>query len=172
MTGIRPVRVRYQVQTTLMAKGIEIVKDDLKDGRIEALLKLHLEEMHKYSPSESIHALDSEALKDRSMTFWSARIKDTLVGCGALKAIDAQSGEVKSMKTDKDHLRKGIAKQLLLTIIAEAKQRNYTRLYLETGTNPAFKPAISLYKKHGFIECEPFADYASDPYSCFFTKVL
>lgn len=149
---------------------IKINIDDLTDGAITELLNAHLQDMHKYSPAESIHALDTDKLKDPSMTFWAARENGTLVGCGALKALDATSGEIKSMKTAQGHTRKGIAKQLLAAIIREAQTRGYARVSLETGSHSAFQPAIALYEKYGFEECGPFADYELDPYSRFYTK--
>lgn len=151
---------------------MEIKIDDLSDGRVIHLLNQHLKEMHKYSPVESIHALDEEKLRDLSVTFWSAYIDDELAGCGALKELSPSTGEIKSMKTSANHLRKGVAAEILAAIIKEAQRRNYQSLSLETGTNVAFNPAVELYKKHGFIECEPFADYQPDPYSQFFTKKL
>lgn len=152
--------------------NIKITKDDLSDGAIAELLNAHLQEMHKYSPPESIHAIDPEKLKDPSITFWAARIDNKLVGCGALKELSEDSGEIKSMKTDLAHLRKGIAAQLLNEIIAEAKHRSYKAIYLETGSNAAFTPAVELYKKYGFVECGPFGDYKLDPFSQFYTKAL
>lgn len=154
---------------------ISIEKDNLSDGSVIALLQEHHQEMHLYSPPESIHALDIEKMHDPSITFWSARLTSTdkaLVGCGALKALSDTQGEIKSMRTAKAYLRKGIAEQILLRTLEEAKQRKYTQLYLETGTHEAFLPAIGLYKKHGFEESGPFADYVLDPYSVFLKKEL
>jgi len=151
---------------------IEIKTDDLSDGAIAKLLNEHLQEMHKYSPPESIHAIDTEKLKDPSVTFWAGRIGGELAGCGDLKELPSGTGEVKSMKTDRAHLRKGIAAKLLVEIIAEAKRRTYTEICLETGSNASFNPATAMYEKYGFVECGPFADYKPDPYSRFFTKTL
>ena len=151
---------------------MEIKIDGLSDGRVIHLLNQHLKEMHNYSPVESIHALDEDKLRDPSMTFWSALIDHELAGCGALKELSPTTGEIKSMKTCREHLRKGVAAEILTTIIQEAQRRNYERLSLETGTHEAFTPAVRLYKKHGFRECGPFADYKSDPYSRFFTLEL
>ncbi|MEZ5450423.1 MAG: GNAT family N-acetyltransferase [Thiolinea sp.] len=69
-------------------------------------------------------------------------------------------------------LRKGVASQILEAILAEAKQRSYLDLSLETGSNEAFKPAIKMYEKYGFTECGPFGDYKPDPYSKFYTIAL
>nr|WP_246172740.1 GNAT family N-acetyltransferase [Marinicella rhabdoformis] len=136
------------------------------------LLNEHLKEMLKYSPSESIHALDPETLNDRSITFWSARVNGEIAGCIALKEIDDNFGEIKSMKTSRLFLRKGVAESLLQLVLKEAKMRAYSTIGLETGSNEAFAPAVALYKKHGFEECGPFGNYELDVFSKFFRKGL
>lgn len=150
----------------------EIAKDDLSDGAIVELLDSHLQEMQKYSPAESIHALDSQKLKDPSITFWAARVDGVLAGCGALKALTPSTGEIKSMKTNAAYLRNGIARGILEQIILEAKERSYSDLFLETGSNDAFTPAIEMYKQSGFVECGPFGDYQLDPFSVFYAKTM
>jgi putative acetyltransferase len=152
--------------------NLEITEDDLSDGKIAELLSSHLREMHKYSPPESIHALDMTKLGEETITFWSAREGEKLAGCGALKEISSSMGEIKSMKTDDGYLRKGVAARLLETILHEAKKRSYIEVSLETGSNDSFSPAISLYQRYGFEECPPFASYEPDAYSRFFCKKL
>ena len=95
-----------------------------------------------------------------------------LLGCGALKELDAQHAEIKSMRTASLHLRKGVAKYLLKYILEEAERRGYSRLSLETGSMEAFAPARQLYAGFGFTYCAPFADYVEDPYSVFMTREL
>lgn len=128
--------------------------------------------MALHSPPESIHALNLEGLKKPEITFWSAWEQDELLGCGALKELDRQHGEIKSMRTASAHLRKGVARQVLAHIIEEAKRRGYTRVSLETGSMEAFEPARRLYAGFGFQYCGPFADYTEDPNSVFMTKEL
>ena len=151
---------------------VTIEVDNLKDGKVIALLEEHHREMHLYSPPESIHALDKSKFNDASLTFWSAWEGENLVACGALKEQSKEEGEIKSMRTSKEYLRKGVAGKILSKIIEEAIFRNYIRLSLETGTNEAFIPAVSLYKKFGFEECGPFGGYKLDPYSKFLTKKI
>ena len=148
--------------------NIEVHIDDLSDGKIIDLLNQHLQEMHKYSPPESIHALDVKNLKDPNITFWGARVNGKLAGCGALKELSANCAEIKSMKTSDQFLRTGIARRILEELISEATRRFYTQLKLETGSNSAFQPAITLYEKFGFEECGPFGEYKLDRYSKFF----
>lgn len=150
--------------------NIEI--DDLNSSAILELLQEHLQGMEMHSPPESVHALDIEALREPEITFWAAWESDQLLGCGALKELDSQHGEIKSMRTSSLHLRKGVAKNLLGYIVEEAQRRGYKRLSLETGSMEAFEPARRLYANFGFIYCQPFADYIEDPYSVFMTREL
>ena len=149
---------------------MEIRRDDLTGPEIAALLAEHLECVAQVSPRESRHALDLEGLRQPSMTFWTVWDGQELAGCGALKQIDSLHGEVKSMRTAKAHLRRGVASMLLQHMIAEAKRRGYRRLSLETGSMPYFEPARRLYRKAGFKECAPFFGYKPDPNSVFFTR--
>ena len=151
---------------------LKVKIDDLADGAVAKLLQEHLEEMRLYSPQESIHALDVAALSHPSLTFWSAWAEEDLAGCGALKEMDASQAEIKSMRTSRQYLRKGVAAQLLECMLAEAKARSYNIVSLETGTNEAFVPARKLYERFGFIECGPFGGYSLDPYSTYYTKLL
>ncbi len=150
--------------------------DKLRGPEIFSLLQEHLQSMALHSPPESVHALDLDALRQPDISFWTAW--DTagdgaaLLGCGALKELDAQHGEIKSMRTASQHLRKGVALALLQHILDEAGRRSYRRLSLETGSMAAFEPARLLYAKMGFVDSAPFADYDIDPYSVFMTKIL
>lgn len=153
--------------------GMRIQLDDLRGADIAALLQAHLDEMFLHSPPESVHALDLEALRRPEITFWAVRDDGgRLMGCGALKQLDAAHGEIKSMRTATAHLRKGVAATLLRHVLQTARERGYRRLSLETGAPEAFVPARELYARFGFVECGPFADYAEDPYSVFMTLAL
>ena len=151
---------------------MEIKVDDLTGPEIAALLNQHLESMYTHSPPESVHALPIDKLRSPDVTFWSVWENNELLGCGALKELDPQHGEIKSMRTVSRHLRKGVARAVLNHIIEQAKQRGYRRLSLETGSMAAFEPARSLYQRAGFSYCAPFADYIEDPNSVFMTMAL
>jgi putative acetyltransferase len=150
--------------------NIEI--DDLSRPAIHALLNEHLQSMYALSPPESVHALDLDKLRQPGITFWSAWDGDLLLGCGALKELDATHGEVKSMRTPAAHRRHGAGRAILAHIIDVAKSRSYEHLSLETGAMDAFKPAQNLYESFGFVYCGPFGDYREDPNSVFMTKRL
>lgn len=151
---------------------MEIKLDDLSGREVAELIREHLQSMALHSPPESIHALGLESLRQPDITFWSAWEGDELAGCGALKELDEQHGEIKSMRTSSSHLRRGVAKRVLQYIIEEARRRGYRRLSLETGSMVAFEPARRLYASFGFAYCDPFSDYVEDSNSVFMTKEL
>ncbi|MCF8468267.1 MAG: GNAT family N-acetyltransferase [Sneathiella sp.] len=155
-----------------MTGALLIRPDDVRSEDVIALLGAHLALMRSLSPPESVHALDLDGLRAGNITFWRADRDGELMGCGALKALDASSGEIKSMHTAAAHRGKGIAALLLEHVIGEARRRGYQRLLLETGSQPGFQPARSLYARYGFNECGPFADYTDDPNSYFMTLQL
>lgn len=151
---------------------MNIIVDDLTHPAIHALLEEHLADMRATSPPESVHALDLTGLRHPSITFFSAWEQGSLQGCIAIKLLDTQQAEIKSMRTPKAARGKGTAKQLLKHLIAFAEQRGIRTLYLETGSMAFFEPARQLYLSHGFEFCGPFADYTDDPNSCFMTRTL
>ena len=151
---------------------MDIRVDDLTGAEIAALLSEHLRSMHLQSPPESVHALDVARLRQPDITMWSAWADGELLGCAALKQLDREHGEIKSMRTAARHLRRGVAAALLRHILAEAKRRSYRRLSLETGSQPGFAAARNLYAQFGFQTCGPFADYIEDPNSVYMTRTL
>jgi putative acetyltransferase len=151
---------------------MKIAVDDLSGPEIAAFLEEHLQQMRSITPLESKHALDLDELRTPEVTFWTVVDGDTLVGCGAIKRLDADHAEVKSMRTRPVRQRSGVASLLLGHIIAEATRMGFARLSLETGSDEFFLPARKLYEKFGFAYCEPFADYRPDPHSAFMTRTL
>lgn len=151
---------------------MKIVDGNLSHPEVIALLGEHLQAMADHSPPESIHALDLRGLRAPDITFWTAWDSSALLGCGALKELDATHGEIKSMRTASTHLGKGVGAAILMHIIGEAEHRGYSRLSLETGSGKGFEAAHRLYQKAGFEYCGPFADYAVDSFSRFMTMTL
>jgi putative acetyltransferase len=140
---------------------------DFADPRVKALLVRHLEGMHANSPPGHVFALDWSALQEPEISFYTLWEDEQLLGCGALKELTPQAGEIKSMRTADPHLRRGVGALILEHIIAEARRRGYTRLSLETGSGPAFEPALRLYRKYGFIEGGAFNGYEKSPFNQF-----
>ena len=151
---------------------IQIVREDPTREDVLLLLDEHLADMFATSPAESVHALDHSALSAPEISFWTARENSALLGCGALRQLTTQHGEIKSMRTTPAARGRGVATLLLTSIMDEALRRNVVRLSLETGSEEFFAPARRLYARHGFVECPPFADYTPDPHSVFMTLAL
>ncbi|RYF70006.1 MAG: GNAT family N-acetyltransferase [Comamonadaceae bacterium] len=156
---------------------LEIRLDDLRDARIAAFLEEHLADMRRVSPPESVHALDLAGLRRPEIRFWSAWIDgpdgaERLAGTAALKRLDGDHAELKSMRTADSLRGQGIAAQMLAHVLAQARALGHTRISLETGSQPFFEPARALYARHGFGPCAPFGDYLPDPASHFMTRAL
>lgn len=146
---------------------MQIELGDFNNPQVIALLKRHLEGMHEHTPAGHVCALDWSGLQLPEISFYTLWDADQLLGCGALKELSPQSGELKSMRTADAHLRKGVGERILLHLIAEAKRRGYRRLSLETGSGPAFEPALALYRKHGFVNGEAFSNYKASHFNQF-----
>ena len=152
---------------------MQIRLDDLQGPEICTLLEEHVRNMHVLSPPGSVHVLDLGKLRAPGITFWTVWSEaGELMGCGALKVLSARHGEIKSMRTADAHRRKGVGRAVLEHIVREARARGYTRLSLETGAQPAFESARTLYADHGFLPTGPFGDYREDPNSTFMTREL
>ncbi|MCR9139423.1 MAG: GNAT family N-acetyltransferase [Alphaproteobacteria bacterium] len=151
---------------------MKIRVDDLRSRAVADLLNAHLATMRAQSPPESAHALDLEQLRVPDVTFWTAWLGRELIGMGALKELNPQHGEIKSMHTRNTVRRRGTGQAILDHILSVARSRGYHRLSLETGSMAAFAPARSLYGRNGFSICSPFADYREDPNSVFMTRSL
>jgi putative acetyltransferase len=140
---------------------------DFNDDKVKCLLTRHLESMHANSPSGSVFALDWSGLQKPEISFYTLWQDEELLGCGALKELGDSTGEIKSMRTADAYLRKGVAVRILDHIILEANSRGYHKLLLETGSGPAFEPALQLYRKKGFKNCDPFGGYEKSAFNQF-----
>ena len=145
----------------------DIREDDLSEPQTRALLAIHLAGMHANSPPSHVRALDLSGLQGPEVTVWSAWHDDRVAAIGALKMLADGNGEVKSMRTHPDFLRTGAGAAILETIIAAATAQGARRLSLETGSGPAFEPALALYRRRGFIDGEAFADYERSSFNQF-----
>lgn len=151
---------------------IHVRIDDLSSPDVQALVAEHLAGMRGNSPPGSVYALAIEALRRPEITFWSAWQGSGLCGCGALKQLDAHSGEIKSMRTRPDYLRQGVGQAVLDRIVEAARARGYRSLHLETGTGQPFAAAHGLYLRNGFVWSEPFGDYEASGFNTFMSKRL
>jgi putative acetyltransferase len=128
--------------------------------------------MHDTSPPGHVFALDSSGLQSPDVTVWSTWEAESILGIGALKQLDDKCGEVKSMRTHPDYLRRGAATLLLEHIIDEARRRGLAKLSLETGSGPAFEPALALYSRRGFVDGEAFGSYVRSDFNQFMHLAL
>jgi putative acetyltransferase len=146
--------------------------DDLSGEPTRRLVARHLAGMRANSPPESVHALDIDALRGPDVTFWSVWVENEIAGCGALKRLDAQRGEIKSMRVADKFLGRGVGRALLEHLIGEARARGMESLWLETGSSEPFIPAFRLYESAGFKRCGPFDGYIDDPFSLFMMREI
>ena len=149
-----------------------IIEDDLNGPEVAALLELHLTEVHRWSPACKVHAMPLERLRQPDVTFYSAWDGDRIAAVGALREIEPDRGELKSMRAAPEYRGKGAGEAILQHLIGEAGRRGYHWLGLETGRYDAWLPARNLYRKHGFAECEDFGDYVGDDFSVCMSRVL
>ena len=150
-------------------KSIEGNFDNLE---VNDLLKKHFIELRSVSPAGSTHVLDIDGLKDPSIKFWSLWENNKLIGCGALKFLEKDHGEFKSIRVADEFRKKGIGERIIKHLIDEAKKLEISKLSIETGAGEFFAPARKLFNKFGFKKSEPFAHYKVDPNSCYFSLDL
>ena len=151
---------------------LKSVEGNFDNPEVHELLTKHFIELRAASPEGSTHVLDIHGLKTPSIKFWSLWQNDMLMGCGALKFLDKEHGEFKSIRIHNNFRRAGNGINVVNHLIKEAKKLNITRLSIETGAGDFFIPARKLFKKCGFITCKPFAHYKEDINSLYLTKTL
>lgn len=149
-----------------------IEPDNLTDPRVLGLLRLHLDEMHQWSPPGSVHALPPDKLRADDVSFFAAWDGAQLAAVGALKHLGHGRGELKSMRAAPEYRGQGAGEAILRHLLTEARARGYCWLGLETGRPAPFQPAHQLYAKHGFAECSPFGDYVAGDFSLCMEKQL
>ena len=145
------------------------IENNFDHPEVNDLLKKHFIELRSVSPEGSTHVLDIPGLKVPSIKFWSLWNENDLVGCGALKFLDKQHGEFKSIRVADKFRGKGMGEKIISHLIREAKEIGINKLSIETGAGKFFNPARKLFKKFGFEECKPFAHYKEDPNSCYYS---
>jgi len=150
----------------------EISIADPRAGDVRRLLERHLAFAHSQVPAQDRHALGADALADPDVEFYALRVGGELLAVGALRKLDDEHAEVKSMHTAEHARRQGIGRAMIEHLIAVARERGYRRLSLETGAMEEFAPARSLYAAVGFTPCEPFGDYSPSRNSIFMTLAL
>ena len=148
------------------------IEGNFDNSEVNNLLKKHFIELRSVSPAGSTDVLDIDGLKDPSIKFWSLWENNKLVGCGALKFLEKNHGEFKSIRVADEFKKKGIGERIINHLIEEAKKLKISKLSIETGAGDFFLPARNLFSKFGFKSCPPFAHYKDDPNSCYYTLNL
>jgi len=149
--------------------NIKTIEGNFDNTEVNQLLINHFKELRSVSPENSCHVLDINGLKTESIKFWSLWENDELVGCGALKFLDKEHGELKSIRVTDVFRKKNYGKKVIQHLILEAKKLKITKLSLETGAGNFFEPARKLFKNCGFKDCSAFAEYKENPDSCYMT---
>ena len=152
-----------------MLKSIE---GNFENLEVNELLIKHFVELRAASPEGSAHVLDIPGLKVPSIKFWSLWDEEKLIGCGALKFLNAEHGEFKSIRVHDNFRNQGQGINVINHLIKEAKKLKIKRLSIETGAGDFFVPARKLFKKTGFTVCEPFAHYKKDINSVYLTMLI
>ena len=147
---------------------MKVIENNFDNAEVNHLLTKHFIELRSVSPDDSCHVLDIKGLKDSSIKFWSFWDNNQLIGCAALKFLDDEHGEFKSIRVEDNSRGKGFGKKIISHLIEVDKNEGIKRLSIETGAGDFFKSARKLFKKFGFKTCRPFADYKEDPNSCYF----
>jgi putative acetyltransferase len=150
----------------------DISIDDPRAEDVLELLERHLVFSRSNTPPEDVHTLDVDGLLDPAVTFFSFRREGELLAFAALKRIDEHHAELKSMHTAQAARGRGIGRAMVEHLLTTARERGFDRVSIETGSQPAFAPARSLYARAGFEPCEPFGDYRPSPNSTFMTVSL
>ena len=148
------------------------IEGNFDNSEVLELLNKHFIELRSVSPEGSAHVLDIEGLKDKNIKFWSLWEDNLLMGCGALKFLNKEHGEFKSIRLIDSFRKKGNEIKILKHLIFEAKKLNIKKISLETGTGDFFAPARKLFNKCGFKLCKPFAHYKEDPNSCYMSMLI
>ncbi len=151
---------------------LESIEGNFDNPEVNELLKKHFVELRSASPEGSAHVLDIPGLKVPSIKFWSLWEKNQLIGCGALKFLDENHGEFKSIRVHDNFRGKGYGIKIITHLINEAKNLKIQKLSIETGSGDFFAPARKLFDSCGFEPCPPFAHYKEDINSLYLTKLL
>ena len=150
-------------------KIMKSIENNFDEAQVNELLTKHFIELRSVSPEGSTHVLDIPGLKDPTIRFWSLWDGEELVGCGALKLLEKEHGEFKSIRVADKYRKNGMGEKIISHLIDQASQIGIKKISVETGSGDFFAPARKLFQKFDFKKCEPFAHYKEDPNSCYYS---
>jgi putative acetyltransferase len=150
-----------------------IAPDDVGRADVQRLVAAHREWSLQQTPAAYSFSVAPESLVDAGITLLAARATDgALLGVGGLKELDHRHGEIKTMHTAAHARGLGVGRALLEALLAAARERQYERVSLETGTGATFLPARRLYESVGFRPGPPFAGYDNTCHNLCMTLTL
>jgi putative acetyltransferase len=122
------------------------------------------------NPADNFFELGEEQTAGDRGVFLLARVDGRPVGCGALRRIDATTGEIKRMYVAPAARGAGLGRRLLDELERHARGLGLRRLVLETG--PRQPEALGLYRRAGFAPVPCFGDYRHASLSVCMAKPL
>ena len=125
-------------------------------------------DLRTHYPDHRIHGLHPGDADDPRLIFVIARVESQPVGCGALRHLDADVGEIKRMYIAPTFRRLGYSRQILAFLESSARNTGYSVLRLETGTEQP--ESIGLYRSCGYREIPCYGEYVGNPFSLCFEK--
>ncbi len=121
-------------------------------------------------PGATHFRLDPDEVAEGRGAFLVASVRETPIGCGAVRLLDATTAELKRMYVAPDGRGSGIGHQLLVALETEARNLGARRLLLETG--PRQFAALALYARSGFVMTPAYGEYVGAPASICMAKSL
>ena len=151
---------------------MKIQRADILSPTALALIQaLNAELLGRYPEENANHVrLDAEEVAEGRGAFLIASRDGQAVGCGAIRRIEARTGEIKRMYVSPEERGRGCGRALLDALEVEAHALGLRRLVLETGVRQP--DAIAVYERAGFSRIGPFGEYEDSPLSVFMAKDL
>ncbi|MDQ0326493.1 putative acetyltransferase [Rhodopseudomonas julia] len=156
--------------TAVLEQSVSIAAEPPDQAEVHALIAdLNAYLLSFYLP-EACHHMTVAELSEPNIVFFVARERGKAVGCGALRVLSEEEGEVKRMYVAPGQQGRGLGRLILTAIEERARDMALARLLLETGDQqPA---ALNLYRSAGFAVRGPYLDYPDDGVSIFMEKRL
>lgn len=153
-----------EVERLLIASTVRITIADPNSTDARWCLNQYVLELNErfdtgWNPARSISAHAYELVPPAGL-FLIARLRQEPVGCGALKFHSDAPTELKRMWVAPQARGLGLGRRLLCELERRAREAGVSVLHLET--NGTLAEAISLYRRSGYQEVEPFND---EPYA-------
>lgn len=163
----RLVNAMAEVETLLNACSVTISAEPEDSTDAQRCVTAYFEELDKrfekgFDPGNGGYA-GKPAATHSAGTFLIARLHGRAIGCGALKSLDASTGEIKRMWVAPDARGLGVARRLLAALEAEARALGLRRVVLDT--NRSLLEAQAMYRKAGYRDIER---YNENSYADFF----